>query len=102
MMETEKANLTQAEFEKLSDLVYRHCGINLHDGKIELVRARLAKQMRVGGFETASGYIEHVLSDASGEEFKKLMSEPVVPMDDLLRELEIINAEEMQKFEKKQ
>jgi chemotaxis protein methyltransferase CheR len=70
---TDKANITQAEFERLSDIVYKHCGINLHEGKMELVRARLAKQMRVGGFATASAYIAHVLADATGAEFKKLI-----------------------------
>ena len=73
MIADANTNLTEGEFTKLSDLVYRHCGINLHDGKMELVRARLAKQMRIGGFATAGEYIDHVLSDPSGEEFKKLI-----------------------------
>jgi chemotaxis protein methyltransferase CheR len=72
-MGTANIILTVDGFIKLSDLVHRHCGINLHDGKIELVRARLAKQMRIGGFDAATDYIDHVLSDPSGEEFKNLI-----------------------------
>jgi chemotaxis protein methyltransferase CheR len=73
MIATASANLTDAEFTRLSDLVYKHCGINLHDGKVELVRARLAKQMRVGNFATASEYLEHVLADPTGGEFTRLI-----------------------------
>jgi len=73
MTTTTPSNLTQAEFEKLSKIVYEHCGIDLHDGKLELVRARIAKQMRVGGFDTASDYIDHVLADVTGDEFTTLI-----------------------------
>jgi chemotaxis protein methyltransferase CheR len=66
-------NLTEAEFTRLADVVYRHCGINLHEGKMDLVRARLAKLMRVGGFGSPGEYLDHVMADASGEEFTKLI-----------------------------
>ena len=39
--------LGEDEFQQVSDLVYQHCGINLHEGKKELVRARLAKRLRI-------------------------------------------------------
>ena len=38
--------LSDKDFRRISRLVYDHCGINLHDGKKELVRARLAKRLR--------------------------------------------------------
>ena len=44
--------LSEREFRKISDMVYEHCGINLHEGKKELVRARLAKLLRLGNFKT--------------------------------------------------
>ena len=40
--------LTERDFRKISKLVYEHCGINLHVGKKELIRARLAKRLRIG------------------------------------------------------
>jgi chemotaxis protein methyltransferase CheR len=46
-------DLTDAEFREISDVVYQYCGIHLHDGKKELVRARIAKQLRAGGFGSA-------------------------------------------------
>ena len=43
--------LTDADFEKISHLVYELCGINLSDGKKELVKARLGKRLRTGQFK---------------------------------------------------
>jgi len=55
--------VSEREFQRVSDLVYRHCGINLHDGKKELVRARIAKRLRISGFPTASEYLDYALAD---------------------------------------
>ena len=65
--------LSEKDFRHISDLVYEHCGINLHEGKKELVRARLAKRLREGRFRTFSEYIRHVLDDPTGREFSILV-----------------------------
>jgi chemotaxis protein methyltransferase CheR len=49
--------LSERDFRKISDMVYKHCGINLHAGKKELVRARLAKRLRLGKFKTFPEYM---------------------------------------------
>lgn len=69
----QEVTLSEQEFRLISDLVYKHCGINLHDGKKELVRARLAKRLREGNFDTFSDYIRYVLEDPSGREFSILV-----------------------------
>jgi len=61
--------LTDEDFQQVSKIVYDHCGINLHDGKKELIRARLAKKLREGGFRTFSEYMDVVSRDPSGKEF---------------------------------
>lgn len=66
-------SLTEREFQLISDLVYRHCGINLHDGKKDLVRARLAKCIRNTGASSVANYLDMVRSDASGREFASLI-----------------------------
>ncbi len=66
-------DLSETDFRKISDLVYEHCGINLHEGKKELVRARLAKRLREGRFRTFAEYIQHVLNDQTGQEFSALV-----------------------------
>ncbi len=65
--------LSTNDFITISHLVYEHCGINLHDGKKELVRARLAKRLRLGNFKTFPEYLEHVFNDKTGKEFSILI-----------------------------
>jgi chemotaxis protein methyltransferase CheR len=72
-MVLQDVTLGEREFRRISDLVYEHCGINLHDGKKELVRARLAKRLREGNFKTFSDYIRYVTEDPTGREFSILI-----------------------------
>ena len=65
--------LTDKDFNEISNLVHKHCGINLHSGKKELVRARLAKRLRQGNFDTFSDYMKYVLADKTGREFSMLI-----------------------------
>jgi len=78
--------LTDSDFRKISDLVYEHCGINLHTGKKELVRARLAKRLRQGSFRTFSEYMKHVLEDTTGKEFSILIDSLSTNLTSFFRE----------------
>ena len=78
--------LTDRDFHKISDLVYEHCGINLHAGKKELVRARLAKRLRQGNFRTFSEYMRHVLEDTTGKEFSVLIDSLSTNLTSFFRE----------------
>jgi len=64
--------LTDQEFEEIAEMVYRHCGIDLHDGKKELVRSRLAKLVRKYNIATFREYCSYVLSDSSGNAMTEL------------------------------
>jgi chemotaxis protein methyltransferase CheR len=55
--------LKNAQFEKISQLVYQLTGINLHSGKQELVNARLAKRLRVLGLKSFDAYMEYLKRD---------------------------------------
>jgi len=61
--------LRDIEFEKISQLVYSHCGIHLHDGKKELVKARLSKRIREGQFGSFAEYYNYVNTGEGTEEF---------------------------------
>jgi len=65
--------LSEKDFLCFSRLVYEQAGINLHQGKKELLRARLAKRIRELGFESFSRYYEHLVSDGSGEEILHML-----------------------------
>jgi len=66
---TDNLILTEEDFLRVSDVIYNHCGINLHDGKHSLVRARLAKRIRSTNFDNFSDYIDYVLSEKGRQEF---------------------------------
>jgi chemotaxis protein methyltransferase CheR len=86
ILETDNVVMSEKEFRHISDLVYQHCGINLHDGKKELVRARLAKWIREGNFKTFEDYINYVLEDKTGREFSILIDSLSTNLTSFFRE----------------
>ncbi len=65
--------LSDRDFRRFSVLVYEKCGINLHDGKKELVRARLSKRLRKGNFKDFKTYYRFVAEDESGNELVRML-----------------------------
>jgi chemotaxis protein methyltransferase CheR len=57
------ADLKDIDYERISRLVYEQCGINLHEGKKELVKARLGKRLREGNFKSFGEYYRYVTTD---------------------------------------
>lgn len=55
--------LSDRQFKKISDIVYRECGINLKSGKEALVRARLTKRLRALKMEGFREYVKYLESD---------------------------------------
>ncbi len=50
--------VTTKQFKKFSELVYHECGINLHEGKQQLLQARLAKRLRFTGINSVDEYLK--------------------------------------------
>jgi chemotaxis protein methyltransferase CheR len=86
ILDTNSVILSEKEFHQISDLVYKHCGINLHEGKKELVQARLAKWIREGNFNTFEEYIQHVLEDKTGRKFSTLIDSLSTNLTSFFRE----------------
>ena len=57
------SDLKDMDYERISRLVYEQCGINLHEGKKELVKARLGKRLREGNFKSFGEYYRYVTTD---------------------------------------
>ncbi len=58
--------LSKSQFNEISDMIKSICGIDLHEGKEELVKARLIKlirKLRLGSFEE---YLNYARKDPSG------------------------------------
>ena len=66
--------LTDAQYQLVSDTVYRHCGIKLHQGKKELVQSRLAKLVRKHKASSYAEYLDTVMSDLNGPGFSEFIN----------------------------
>ncbi len=82
----ECSDLTKEDYELFRRLVYAKSGINLGDSKQQLVRARLGKRVREGGFASFRAYYEHVKNDSTGEELQKLLDSISTNTTHLFRE----------------
>ncbi|MBW2631890.1 MAG: protein-glutamate O-methyltransferase [Deltaproteobacteria bacterium] len=60
--------LRDIDYKKISRLIYEQCGINLHEGKKELVRARLGKRLREGNFKSFADYYSYVTTNEGIDE----------------------------------
>ena len=78
--------LHDADFEKISRFVYDLCGINLHDGKRELVKARLNKRLKEGNFPSFSEYLRHVTTQEGTEELTAMIDSLSTNLTSFFRE----------------
>ena len=65
--------LTDAQFIAISELVKKVAGINLHDGKKELVKSRLNKRLRHLQLRTFDEYIDYLANDATATEMTAML-----------------------------
>jgi chemotaxis protein methyltransferase CheR len=55
--------ITTRQFQIFSKLVYDECGINLHDGKQQLLKARFSKRLRRTGISSVDEYLKVLETD---------------------------------------
>jgi chemotaxis protein methyltransferase CheR len=65
--------MSEEEYKKIRDLVYRSFGINLTDQKRALIVGRLNKVLRELDFSTFSEYYDYVTGDQSGKALSTLV-----------------------------
>ena len=86
-MIAEVRDLTRQDYELIRRLVYAKSGINLGDQKMQLVRARLGKRVRQGGFRSFREYYRHAEQDSTGEELCALLDAISTNTTHLFREI---------------
>jgi len=84
----ETIELTDAQFREVAALVKATCGIDLHDGKKELVKGRLAKRLRQLNFRTFGEYIRHLRDDVGGAEITAMLDAISTNQTSFFREAE--------------
>ena len=72
-MMAETATLSDRELRAIVAIVYEQSGITLHDGKRELVTARLQKRLRQLNLSSYKDYLKRLGEDRSGEELTLLL-----------------------------
>jgi len=75
-----------AAFQYIIDLIYERSGIRLHDGKRELIKARLGKRMRFHGFPDLKTYCEFLRTNADEAEVTKVVDSLTTNFTHFLRE----------------
>jgi len=71
--ESSTLELTSKQFDRISRLVYQVSGIDLHEGKEELVKARLLKRLRYLKLSNFEEYCAYLHQDRSGQEIKTMI-----------------------------
>ncbi len=67
------AELSETQFQAVSRMVYRLCGINLKDGKQALVRARLMKRLRALKMQSFEEYLNYIGTEAGISELSSMI-----------------------------
>jgi chemotaxis protein methyltransferase CheR len=83
---TKQPELSDAEYQTIAAFVHKASGINLLDGKKELVRARLSKRIAQLEFKDFKSYFKHVMADASGDELVFLLDALATNLTSFYRE----------------
>lgn len=75
-----------SDFDFIIRLVYERCRIRLHDGKHQLIKARLGKRMRRLGLETLGEYCDYLRQSGDEEELTHLVDALTTNYTHFLRE----------------
>jgi len=58
---------TDADFDRVQDMIYKRAGISLHDGKHAMVYSRLSRRLRETGYQSFRDYLSWLDSTESSE-----------------------------------
>ena len=74
------------DYQTIAEFVHKTAGINLLEGKKELVRTRLGKRMRQLQMKDFRTYFQHVMKDETGEEIIFLLDSLATNLTSFFRE----------------
>jgi chemotaxis protein methyltransferase CheR len=79
--------ITNAEFDRIREMIYREAGISLSDSKRALVCSRLAKRLRNLNLHSHTEYLDYLATrDADGEERQTMINCLTTNKTDFFRE----------------
>jgi chemotaxis protein methyltransferase CheR len=81
-------DLTDVQFNKVKDLIYRECGICLKSGKEALVRARLTKRLRALRMGSFGEYIDYLENEGAHMELSSMIDVMTTNKTSFFREID--------------
>ena len=76
---------TQADFDRVQDLIYKRAGISLHDGKHAMVYSRLSRRLRDTGHQSFNAYLSW-LEASQGPEWQEFINALTTNLTSFFRE----------------
>ena len=86
LIRKEGVQISDKQYSSLAELVYRLSGINLGTGKKDLMKARLAKRLRITGCRDVDEYIKQLERDKTGSELVSFLDCITTNKTDFFRE----------------
>ena len=85
-MQSREFTWTTADFHRIKDLIYRHAGISLHDGKQAMVYSRIARRLRETGLQSFRDYLELLERDGHTGEWQEFINALTTNLTSFFRE----------------
>jgi len=85
-MEDSSPSFSDKDYQAIATFVHKTAGINLMEGKKELVRTRLGKRMRLLQMNDIHTYFKYVMDDDTGEEIVFLLDALATNLTSFFRE----------------
>ena len=79
-------NYTNADFERVVQLIYARAGIRLNDSKQQMVYSRLARRIRALDMNTFGEYLKALEKDANNEEWQQFTNALTTNLTSFFRE----------------
>ncbi|MDQ8160048.1 MAG: protein-glutamate O-methyltransferase CheR [Gemmatimonadota bacterium] len=81
-----ECEITPKQFARVAQVLHEHAGIRMREGKEGLVRARLAKRLRLLGLPDFEAYLDFVEQEPSRREFAEMIDALTTNKTSFLRE----------------
>ncbi len=77
---------TNQDFTRIKALIYKHAGINLHDGKHAMVYSRVSRRLRETGHSSFKGYLDALEQQQAGPEWQEFVNALTTNLTSFFRE----------------
>ena len=67
-------SFSRADFDRVRELIYKHAGISLHDGKHAMVYSRLSRRLRETGHRSFADYLKALESSGSAADWQEFVN----------------------------